>query len=97
MNPSGNNFVLIMFDSPFHSSFLKNRLVLMNRFRPGWMVGGREGGGWLESLGPIIRAREISAMERCKRSFENNKIESDQERSEFSLHRRSWYNVINSC
>lgn len=69
----GKRLVLIMFDCPFSYRFaeedLGNDEILQSKLED-WRR--REGESWLESLGPVIRAREIRAAERFQKSLQRN-------------------------
>ncbi|HVB12171.1 MAG TPA: hypothetical protein VNE86_03490 [Nitrososphaerales archaeon] len=69
----GKHLVLVMFDCPFSYRFPEDQMgsdesmqVWLNDWR------AKEGDVWLESLGPIIREREMRGVERYRKSLEEN-------------------------
>ncbi len=65
----GNKVLLVMFDCPFHFTFALDNLPSedrMQEFLEDWK--SREGESWLESVGPVMRAREMKNMSRYESS-----------------------------
>ncbi|MHB1868246.1 MAG: hypothetical protein ACYCPP_04805 [Nitrososphaerales archaeon] len=71
---SGNHLVLVMFDCPFSYRFPEEQVV-SDEYLQVWLNDWRakEGEIWLESLGPIIREREMRGVERYRKSLEENR------------------------
>lgn len=67
----GNHLVLVMFDCPFSYRFSEDQKeedsVLQKRLND-WRK--REGETWLETLGPVIREREMRGIERYQKSLQ---------------------------
>ncbi len=70
---SGKHLVLIMFDCPFAYRFSEEQMgsddslqARLNEWRK------REGEAWLESLGPVIREREMRGIQRYEKSLQSN-------------------------
>lgn len=68
----GNSILLVMFDCPFHFRFP------LGEFRSDEAMQARldswrkeEGESWFESVGPVMKARELRNVERYKSSLEN--------------------------
>lgn len=65
----GNKVLLVMFDCPFHFTFALDKLASedrMQEFLEDWK--SREGESWLESVGPVMKAREMKNMSRYESS-----------------------------
>ncbi len=65
VDSEGNNVLLVMFDCPFHFTFSIDRFdseERMQRYLEEWKSS--EGKEWLESVGPVMKAREIRNMTR---------------------------------
>ena len=69
---SEKQIVLVMFDCPFSFKFELEQMgsdELMQKCLDDWRV--KDGDSWLQSLGPVIRDREMQAMKRAD-SLKNN-------------------------
>ena len=69
MDESGKAVTLVMFNCPFYFRFPKNLAGTdrgMQDYLAQWRE--REGDAWLESVGPVMKQREISNMEKYRAS-----------------------------
>lgn len=69
----GSRLVLVMFDCPFSYRFPEDKQgndeelqLILDSWRK------KEGQKWLESLGPVIRSREMRGIERYEKSIQRN-------------------------
>ncbi len=61
----GEKILLVMFDCPFYYRFRSDQIgsgEAMQRHLEQWRL--EAGDNWLESIGPVMKAREIRNMER---------------------------------
>jgi hypothetical protein len=61
----GKDIILLMFDCPFHFRFFHDQVggdKVMQQILDDWR--NENGEAWLESLGPIMKKREIQNIER---------------------------------
>jgi hypothetical protein len=69
MDEEGMPVVLVLFDCPFYFAFPKSLLgstESMQTFLNSWR--SEEGEAWLESVGPVMKQRELRNIERFKSS-----------------------------
>ena len=67
VDEEGNNVVLLMFNCPFFLKLARDDIGSdeeTQSFLDGWRK--REGEGWLDSLGPVLKRRELRNIERSK-------------------------------
>jgi hypothetical protein len=71
IDSEGKKLVLVMFDCPFSYRFPEDEMrsddILQKRLDE-WRK--KDGDAWLESLGPIIRARELRGIERFQKALQ---------------------------
>ena len=69
----GKKLVLVMFDCPFSYRFPEDEMrsddILQKRLDE-WRK--KDGEAWLESLGPMIRTRELRGIERFQKSLQGS-------------------------
>lgn len=69
MDFEGNKVLLVMFDCPFYFRFFLEHVgseEMMQQFLDDWKSS--KGEEWLESVGPVMKAREMKNIERYKSS-----------------------------
>jgi len=67
VDEEGNNVVLLMFNCPFFLKLAQDAIgsdEAAQNFLDGWRK--REGDAWLDSLGPVLKRRELRNIERSK-------------------------------
>lgn len=63
----GNKVLLVMFDCPFHFQFREKEVATDAKMQEVLSIWHKEKGeDWLESVGPIMKAREMRNIERSK-------------------------------
>jgi hypothetical protein len=73
IDSSGKEVLLVMFDCPFFYRFLVDQYRSaeeMQRNLEDWRK--KEGDQWLESIGPVMKAREMKNIERSMSGHRSN-------------------------
>jgi hypothetical protein len=68
VDESGNQVTLLMFDCPFFFRLPKNLLdtdEIVQAYLDRWRA--ENGNDWLDSLGPVMKSRELKNIERSKK------------------------------
>jgi hypothetical protein len=71
-NEDGDSVLLVMFDCPFYYQFSTGEIASddkMQKLLDDWRTSNGE--AWLESVGPIMKARELRNIERHTATLKN--------------------------
>ena len=70
VDEEGRNVILLMFNCPFFTKIARDIFrsdEQIQDYLKGWRM--REGDSWLESVGPMLKRRELKNIERSKAPY----------------------------